>query len=306
MSNLDNFKEKVSNLIYFLDDVDGFRLYKKLSREGLDKSNVLEEDDILSLKFLIIPFLEEEQIIDLFEEHLTIGLNIIDLDLKDRITKKLIMSNIDKRDAWRDKYKKALLKNTETITKTIEVRNGKKICTVSDWINNYLYSLDIADKNLGKARFFSESKDFGRLNQGEKIHIKKLLDLYDFLDKSSYTPLGFEDDILLKTEDGKLVTTDKGKVVVLYDFNINKSFQSRNIKARNVTGPPKTEGEKKIEKLEQEEENFVGDGIEKMVIREEIDKEKKIEDLKIMVNKFKEGSLERKVMEEEIKKLEEE
>ena len=154
---------------------------------------------------------------------------------------------------------------------------------------------------LFKAEYFYQKSYFTKLPEDEKLVLRKLFALYNFLNTSSMTPEGFEDDLLLMNEQGQLITTNKGKVVVLYDTKSKGTAKGRP-KARTV-GLPKTEEEKEIDELKMEEKKYPAGGLEQRAIEEEVEKKKKIEDIKAMAGKFKPNSLEYKAMMEEIEKI---
>jgi len=179
------------------------------------------------------------------------------------------MMDLSDRDNCKGAFKKALLDNQEIITGEKNV-GGKKIKTAADWLKDYLSKVGLrAVKSLEHAKYFSEQGYVVNLDEDDKNILRKIVDLYKFLNTSSLTPEGFEDDVLLKDEWGRLITTNKGKVVVLYD--------------------PKKAEEKVSVKVPQ-----------KAVSRNLSEREKQINELKTLAAQYPAGSFERKAIEEEI------
>lgn len=275
MQNLNNFTKQINDLIFYLDGINGNRLFRSLKKEELA---AIEQDEekmgaYLALRFLIIPFLSTKEIAGLLNENLSAGLQIDDLELTERITKKLIEIDLGDRDNCKKELKTALINSKEELIGPVTVWPNKKIRTVSDWIKDYVGQMSEGKRGaLGEAQYFYQKTYFVKLKENEKNLLKKLFSLYRFLSISSLTPEGFEDDLLIEDELGRLITTNKGKIVVLYD--------------------PKRMENKIIEKAPP------------MVVSKGLsEEEKQIIDLKKMVAKYPAGSFERKAIEEEIKKL---
>ena len=306
MINLNNFSKQVDELIFYLDDIEGNKLFRQIKREGM---KLIQQDQekqgaFLVLQFLIIPFLSTREVSNLLRENLYVGLSIDDMDLTERITKKLLKLDISDRDNCKKELKNALANNKEQITDEAVAEGGKKLKFISDWIKDYVSNTNKnSGQTLGNAQYFYQKNYFNKLDDDDKAMLKKLFKLYEFLNISSKTPAGFEDDILIKTEDGKLITTSKGQIITLYDYNKGEGTGITRPKARTITGPPQTKSEKKIDELKQEEKQYVEGGLEEKALEEEIGKEKEIENLQYMADKYPEGSLERKAVRDEIRKL---
>ncbi|MDD4271858.1 MAG: hypothetical protein PHF50_03560 [Patescibacteria group bacterium] len=264
------FTKQIDELIFYLDDVNGAKLCREISKE--DERAIDSDEELrgafLALQFLIIPFLSTKEIASLLKEYLTVGLMIDDLNLRERITKKLILLDLSDRDNCKNTLRQALLDNQEIITDEMEAR-GKKIKTTADWLRDYLSQAGSGStKALDQAKYFYEQRYVADLNEDDKIFLKKIFNLYKFLNTSSLTPEGFEDDILLKDKDGRLITTNKGKVMVLYD--------PKKIKQREATAMPKKvvniKGNNQLEELKQLAVKYPAGSFERKAIEEEIGK----------------------------------
>ena len=139
--------------------------------------------------------------------------------------------------------------------------------------------------NVTLTRFAAYSPNAKDLDLEEKESVQKLLRLYrnvKFFPQSMPTDDGTDWEIIPVTQTDEYLK-----------------------KARTVSGPPKTEDEKKIEELKKEEEQYDEESLEKKVIEEEgVKKQRRIEDLKFLASKYPQKSLERKAIEEEVRKLE--
>ena len=267
------FLKQIDELVFYQDFVNGSKLYRELS--DADNKIIKEDEDLLGaflvLKFIIIPRLSTGDIADLFREHLTAGLMIDGFDLKERITKKLLFMDLRDRDNCKNALKTALLSNNEIITDA-KIVDGKKIKTAADWVKDYISKVGLKDvKSLEQAKYFSEQNYVVSLDEDEKSILHKIIDLYKFLNISSLTPEGFEDDLLLKDKNGRLITTDKGKMVILYDPKKLEKRIITNIPSK-VVSKNLSEQEKEIIELRKTAESYPAGSFERKAIEEEIEK----------------------------------
>ena len=185
---------------------------------------------------------------------------------------------------FREELEKALYTNGEFLThESFKLDKKPQSPTIGNWIQDFIkvYGSGMFD-NLALVKYVTESKNSKYLGLEEKKLVRKLLQLYRNI---KFFPESMSSD---DGEGWEIIPIDKES-----DAGINKK----------IIGPPKTEEEKKIEELKQDEEQFSDGGLEQLAIKEEIDNKKKLESLKIEANKYTEGSLERMAMEEEIRKL---
>jgi hypothetical protein len=275
MFDLTDFKNIVSNFVYYLDDVNGYKLFRMIEKEDIKNIERDEENmgAYLALEFLVIPFLSTKEIFSLLKENLSAGLKTEDIDLTERITKKLLGIDLSDRDNCKKELKTALINNKEELIGRVTVGPNKKIGTVSDWIKDYIGQIGSKNKiALNEAQYFFQKPYFVKLKETEKNILKKIFMLYKLLNASSLTPEGFEDDLLLVDKQGRLITTNKGKVVVLYD--------SKN------------------------EEKKVAVGASLKAISSNLsEQEKQVIELKKMASQYPAGSLEHKAVVEELEKL---
>lgn len=264
-------------MIFYSDDVEARKL---LSEIKLEDKVLIERDEqaqvaYKALQFLIIPFLPIDQIAELLKNDIYVGLNVPDLDLKERINKKMMFEDLDSRDEYKNSLKLSLADSKVAVTSLATAEDDRKLISVSDWLKDYISNVTSAKGKLEQAKYFSQKQYFSNLRETEKENLKKLFALYDYLNTSSFSPEGFEDDMLLETEDGKLITTHKGQVVVLYDYNQRGAVQPKR-------------------------------GRENLAVKTTVPKngkERRLAELQGIAAQFPAGSLQRRAIEEEIKKL---
>jgi len=162
MLDLTNFKNIVSDLVYYLDDINGNRLYRKLKNDDIKE---VEQDQekmgaFLALEFLVIPFLSTKEITSLLKYNLSAGLMIDDIDITERIAKGLIDLNLGDRDNCKKELKNALVSSQEKLTDTVVAQN-KKLSTVADWIRDYVSQIGSKSKTvLHEAQYFYQKSYF--------------------------------------------------------------------------------------------------------------------------------------------------
>jgi len=275
MTDLNNFTKKVDDLVFYLDDVEGYKFFREIDAEDIKK---IEQDKELlnayrALQFLIIPFLSAAQTEILFKNSLYLGLNIREIDLKERIIKRLLEKEVADRDDFKSELKLMLADSKEVITDIAVTEDGRKLSSVADWIKDYNINTEkIGGRDLEEAKYFYQKSYFIKLKDEEKNIFKKLFSLFSYLKTSSLSPQGFEDDLLMKTEDGKLITTSKGKVVVLYDYNEGRGADIKKVRFTPIVKIGQNEKEKKLKELEDIAEQFAVGSLERRAVEEEIRK----------------------------------
>jgi hypothetical protein len=280
MINLLELKSRIDDLIEHLDDSEGYKLYS-IIKNSEDLKLIQQDVDFnkyyLLLQFLIIPYLEINEIAELLKKDISIALNDNNFDLFAVVKRRLIYVDISERDECKKELKSALIDNGVIITQTVVSSSGGKLNTVNDWIKDFISSVNQKGSNsLAQAQYYQRPY-YLKLSEIEKNKLRRLFQLYRYLSLSSLTPDGFEDDMLFQTKDGQLVTSNKSKIVVLYDPRGKDMMSSRT--HRNYP-------EVVIKKKSRENETT-----------------KKLVEIEEIAAQFPAGSLERKAIEEEMKKL---
>jgi len=153
---------------------------------------------IIRLKWLILPMLTDDEVIDLFRNHFRQIYKMPDYDLGQKLKAFLLGFIVfQDRDNFKKDLRQALLVNQEKLTsKKLIINNQEKMLTVGNWILDYNSSLGsgIAD-NLKRTQYFINSSNIKKLDKEERNRVKLLLDLYERLKLSSFTLEGLEEDI---------------------------------------------------------------------------------------------------------------
>lgn len=226
----------------------------------------------------------KKEISELFQDNLVDILRFEDQDLVHDLNDDIIDIIIDNPDFSKE-LEKMLYKNENILTnKDFFLEGDHKEPTVANWLSDFLkqYGSNYFD-NVTLSRYITFSDNGKILGNDEKNLLKNLLRLY--------RNIKFFSRMIQETRaaDWEIVP-------------INKIVSGMN-KVKELSGPPKTEGEKEIEKIRKEEEQYPVESLERKVLDEEIEKKQKIEGLRIEANKYPAKSLERKALEAEIKKL---
>src|SRR3989339_804382 len=198
--------------------------------------------------------------------------------LKDEIIDIIVYDNIFKKELENSLYKSsAKLTNKELL-----LDGDAHIPNVQNWLSDFIkqYGSGFFD-NVTLSRYITFSENVKKLDENEKNLVKKLLQLYRNL---KFFPDSMKD---IPVDDWEIVPIDK--------FVVKKHSE--------LSGPPKTKGEKEIEKLRQEEGDYAENSLERKMLEEEVEKKEQIENLQSEANKYPQGSLEKKALESEFKEL---
>ena len=290
-------ESSVKNIIFYDDQKKAFEFSSLLNKAFVSNIQELKENNdifnfykeaIIKLKFIALPLLSENEILELLSKYFIWQFKIEYYDLIEKFKNKLLYIIVyEERDRFKASVKRMLQENDLIITREATRK------TIKDWLNDYNSNLGlgVTDK-LKRTQYLIDLKRIKNLEDPEIEKLKLLFNFYELLKLSSLSPAGFDEEVLIEINEN-LQIFDRGNLEP-----ISGTF----FKARGISGPPRTKEEKNIdelkERLPQEE------GIGKMAIEEGISNEQKIDELKIMANKYKENSLQKRAIEEEIKKLE--
>jgi len=301
------FLYKTRECIDHLDGPSAFKVLLKMSQE--DRNLFLSKKDTAEalnlLQFVAIPFLEINKVAELISKHLKLALLQEDIDVCERLKNFFISFDLFDRDDKKEELRKHLLSNKETIfQEPIYIKDGVKLQYISDWIVDFSSHVDIQHNALKEAQYFSTR--LSSLNEEKKNILKKIFSIYKYLSSSSLGPMGFEDDLLMKTEDGKTITTKNGEVIVLYDPK--KEVIIQRIKADNTNAINFKKKDNVKEYLTNEDQIALENDEEKSLNNEKIDKKQNEEDLSLKslnaaLANYRPSSLEYKAIKEEIARL---
>ncbi len=275
---VDELDEKVNKIEFFNDTKEALYLSRDLekllfnNKKNISDAGILKTIKIIiaRLKFILFITLDENEILDIFDKYLVVGIKMAYLDLGEILKIRISFIPIDKRDEFKEKIRKIILNNQEEITKKSIIDNQvKDRPTAAAWLK--LYNKELGTRiinNLEQSKFYINNSNFNRLSDLEKLELKELFSMYEYLKRSSMTVEGNEDDMIITDLDGGDYWFKEGKFI----------------------------------KLDKTGENNVKVQIVKNTIALPVNPDK--EELKKMATNYPSGSFERKAIEEEIKKLE--
>lgn len=163
------------------------------------------EDAIKKLKFISLPLLEDNEVIELLKNNFCFQLKIEYYDLLPKIEAKLINTiAMDDRSKLKESLRKAILENDEKIVANHEIK------LIKDWLKNYVANIGLENQDkLAKTQYLVSLKNDKNISSKEYDNLVVLFDLYDRLSLPSDTPEGFEEEepIMIK---GKLYIFRKG------------------------------------------------------------------------------------------------
>ncbi|MBN2884676.1 hypothetical protein JXE04_02000 [Patescibacteria group bacterium] len=219
MDNI-TFANQAVDLIDHLNGADASKFFRNLDKETADLlSNSPEYSNYFYLlKFLAIPFLDDKEIANLLAKRVAVIFRNDDLDLVERLKNFFISVRLPNRDDKKSEFVKALTLSKERLFKTdIIIDSDQKLITTGDCLSDFIANVGMDHNVLKEAQYFS--KRLMSIPEEKKKILKKLFAVYKYLSTSSSDPYGFEDDLLIRTEDGRSITTHNGEVIVLHDPN---------------------------------------------------------------------------------------
>ena len=269
------------------------RTITKNHKDFVDKPDLLNyyNQIITKLKFIALPLLGDNEIVELFKKNITTIFAIDGYDIEEKIKRKMINIVVyEDRDRLKMELKKALLENTETISPQAQIK------TIGLWIKDYNYKLgvDIVE-NIKLVEYFVKLKETQGVNIEIESRIKRILAVYEKLKYSSLSPEGFEEDVPIEIDD-KLFIFKSGKMEEIESKKnqdvknpLHKDDLIINLKPGGIDANRSKPQTEQIETPEQP--------------TPQPPRNTRIDELKDMAGRYPEGSLERRMIEQEIKKL---
>lgn len=298
---------KINKIEFYNDTNEAFKILRDLRKaiqenEQKIKNYLLDgyKEIIIRLRFILFLNQSDNEVLELFKEYLIIGIKMIYIDLLEALKIRISFIPLPNRDEYKKQILMIILNNQEEITKArVEIKGEKVSPTIAAWLKSYNSDLGTGPKsNLEQSKYFLNNKNFTKLEELEKLELKELFSIYEYLKRSSAALKGNEDNIIIKDVDEQYYILQDGGFI---DISLSKDKRVIKGSFRKLDSP-KTAAEEKIEELKKEEERYGKGGLEKKAIEEEIEKEKKIAELRDMAGRYPEGSLEKKAIEEEMRK----
>lgn len=222
---IESVRDVAAKIIKFNDQKKAFGLSNSLKQVFDENKNELQKTVevyefykrvIIKLKFIALPLLEVEDILNLVENYFTWQLRITDYNFLEKLKSKLIFTNIfAERDKIKEKIKNSLLKNTEIISKNATIK------TIAGWLKDYNVKLgmEIVDK-LKRTEYLINLNRDKNINPVDLENIKKLFNIYESLKLSSFTAEGFEEEIPIVLNN-KLYIFRQGQLDPVLKLNID-------------------------------------------------------------------------------------
>ncbi len=226
----ENYQSNLSFVVSALSEGDmvpeSFRLLRTLQQALIEQQEALKKlprlnnfykEIIIKLKFLSLPLLENQEIVELLKDNFCFQFRLPDYNLWQQFHRKLLgIIEFSERNQFREDVKRAILANNEKIV------SNKEINTVQNWLKNYVAQTDqdTGDK-LAIAQYMVAIKDDRQITQDEYAHLSRLFNFYDHLSTPSDTPKGFEEEYPI-ISGGELAIFRKGS---LEEVNDDKKIQ---------------------------------------------------------------------------------
>lgn len=227
--NQDNYsqlKKQVEEWWRFDDPGPAWRLYKELVKKE-ELWNKVENTGLKKayselkrrLAYIALPLLEDNEVEGIFKTDLAqvLSYQSDDYNLLNKIKGKLIIMPLFERDDYKAKLIKALEENEEQLTKSPIEKDGEQIeGTIKNWLADFRYYLAEykTDEKLARAQYLYKAKNVVKLTEADREKVKKLIELYNRLHKSSLTVEGHEGPVVVKDKDGRYLVDD-GKIMKL-------------------------------------------------------------------------------------------
>jgi hypothetical protein len=227
---------------------------------------------ITKLKWVALPYYFEKDILEMFNGHLQVALEMEYFDIWDKLKNTLVAIILhEDRDKFKQQIKKILERNKARISENKLSNNTEP--TVENWIKKYsgYVGLGVADK-LKFNQFIINDIDIKRLDE---IHKKRIVDFFKFYERlklSSLTVAGIEESVPVNTPQFK---------GYIRDGRLEKETRLS------------PEIQKILDVVSAEEKNEIK-------INSDTNNKNNLQNL---LQKYPEGSLERRVVEEEIKRI---
>jgi len=292
--SLDNLQSSnfFNNLVTQINDVEfyndtmearnillGLKKAIKSNQDKLDPELIDQYREIkVRLKFILFLDISNDEVLDLLKHHIAVGIQMGYIDLLELLKTRISFLPMEDRDAYKDKIKNILLSNKEMLTRgKVKVGEESVGASVVNWLKVYNVAVGGGPAtNLAQSNFYVRNSDFIHLSDKEKLDLKELFAVYEYLKRSSKTLSGNEDNMFVEDIDGSVSILKDG---VFIDVSAVKST------------PPKPS--KKVENFLQATAPVSGSAGDTDAVSS----------LAAMAQQHSVGSLERRAIEEEIARL---
>jgi len=196
-------------------------LAQKLALDSDRELSSLEKEYsvlVSRLRFAALNHYTEAEIISFFKTRIYDALGLEEFSVRQRLKAKLLEILITERDAFKAQLREALTKNNQQIPVSQLVINKQNVpSTVQNWFRDYNIQVGMeAVSKVKQVQYFVDSPNFKKLSEEDKIKLKQLFNLFEWLKFSSLTPAGLEESITIVDENGNVMSMDEGRLVRLY------------------------------------------------------------------------------------------
>ncbi len=224
--NYRRLKKQTEEYWRFDEVAAAWDLYKKLDKSKPVWSKLNDEklrqaygDIKKKLAYIALPFLDNKEVEVLFREAVAeaLGYNEEEYNFLKKVRYKVMLLPLAERDNYKAKLLKALEKNEERLTDSPLDKEGAQVeGSIKNWLADFRYysAERPTDEKLARIEYLYKGKNVLKLGQSEREKVKKLVTLYNYLRKSSFTLEGSE-EIGLVEKDGETYLMEDGKLIRL-------------------------------------------------------------------------------------------
>lgn len=240
----DNVMEAAIEAIKYFDIPQARRILKYLDSEtaNLSDGQVAKNYNsvIFQLRYLLLPTLDQEEIVNLFSHQIVDAIKNEDIDLVERLRARLIeIDFFDDRDAFKKQLMVGLQNNNELLTSRNFIEStDDKLPTVMNWLRRYQEFVGTREDSVKRAEFFVKYNNYLQLDDKEKVLVKKLINLYEFLKLSSSDPRALWEEFIL-IDEGRIKSLNRdGKIEIIGQVNEedeDREFKKAEIEFERIT-----------------------------------------------------------------------
>lgn len=168
---------------------------------------------VSKLRFAVLTQYSDREVESFFEQRIYDAAGLEELDIWEVTRIKLIDVLIENRDVYKDRLRKALLRNIQPVPAqfAMVISNNKLESNVKNWFRDYFSQVGTEETDkLKQAQYFSNSPNFIKLADKDKEKLKILIHLYHRLGISSWTPEGVEETMTMMDKNGQLFDLQDG------------------------------------------------------------------------------------------------
>lgn len=219
---------------------------------------------LIKLRFINLANLKDEGIFHLIKYYFDYIYLISDYDIINKIKNKLkTIYNLDERNKFKDNLRKILFESKKKITASnLKYNNLNKIPTISNWLECYRIETGKTFDKLKKAQFLTNNINVKNLSDNEKIRVRRLIDLYEYLGADSQKIENIDDTFVGILPDKDLAIFKNGGMEKIPSNIKNLAEKVFNKKGKND----------KIQELKEDLKSYQPGSLEYKTIEEEIEK----------------------------------